>query len=89
MEGAGLSSLASQRTRWDEMDAESHKFTPNESLELDTNPLELPRLSGQTEANKPWYARRLRRLSAQYPRAARAVFWLQGPRPKVDLPRKL
>ncbi|KAH9937063.1 uncharacterized protein B0H18DRAFT_1081352 [Fomitopsis serialis] len=62
---------------------DSDKVTP----QVPKDPFEVEAFIQETgKAPEPWHRRLLERLAPRYPRVARVVRYVQGPRPKVDVP---
>ncbi|KAH9837151.1 uncharacterized protein C8Q71DRAFT_706978 [Rhodofomes roseus] len=68
-------------------ETESSFDTDKPSPQLSKEPFEVEAIYQETaKAPAPWHRRLVRRLAPRYPRVARVVRYVQGPRPKVDLP---
>ncbi|KAL0578594.1 hypothetical protein V5O48_003385 [Marasmius crinis-equi] len=69
----------------------SLSISPKHSLELHDLPQQRTahdpeQLVSETQPCRPWFYRVGGRLRSRYPRAARFLLYLRGPRPKFDLP---
>ncbi|KZT72779.1 hypothetical protein DAEQUDRAFT_808764 [Daedalea quercina L-15889] len=81
------SSSVTSSLRATHVDSESSFEADKPTPQLSKEPFEVEALVQETaKASELWHRRLARRLAQRYPRVARLVRYVQGPRPKVDLP---